>query len=62
VVAGRGFYEQAAKRDKGPTINGKGLPIAVARESAKVGGANIVSADIQASNGVIHVVDAVLLP
>ena len=28
----------------------------------KVGGANVIKADIAASNGLIHVVDAVLLP
>jgi uncharacterized surface protein with fasciclin (FAS1) repeats len=28
----------------------------------KVGGATVVKADITASNGVIHVIDAVLLP
>jgi uncharacterized surface protein with fasciclin (FAS1) repeats len=27
-----------------------------------VNGANVVTADVQASNGVIHVIDAVLLP
>ena len=62
VVAGRVFADQAAKLDKAPTLNGKELPIAITPESAKVGGANIVATDIQASNGVIHVVDAVLLP
>jgi uncharacterized surface protein with fasciclin (FAS1) repeats len=62
VVAGRVFADQAAKLDKAPTLNGKDLPVAITRESAKVGEANIVSTDIQASNGVIHVIDAVLLP
>ena len=28
----------------------------------KVGGAEVVTADIKASNGVIHVIDAVILP
>ena len=62
VVSGRVFADQAAKLDKAPTLNGKDLTIAITADSAKVGGANIVATDIQASNGVIHVVDAVLLP
>jgi uncharacterized surface protein with fasciclin (FAS1) repeats len=28
----------------------------------KIDGANVVSADIETSNGVIHVIDAVILP
>ena len=28
----------------------------------KVNGANVVTVDIEASNGVIHVIDAVILP
>ncbi|MEM8711788.1 MAG: fasciclin domain-containing protein, partial [Planctomycetota bacterium] len=51
VVAGRVFADQAAKLDKAPTLNGKDLPVAITRESAKVGNANIVATDIQASNG-----------
>ena len=62
VVAGRVFADQAAKLDKAPTLNGKDVTIAISREGAKVGNANIVKTDIQASNGVIHVVDAVILP
>ena len=62
VVAGRVFADQAAKLTKAPTLNGKDLDIAITADSAKVGGANVIATDIQASNGVIHVVDAVLLP
>ena len=28
----------------------------------KIAGANVVTADVEASNGVIHVIDAVILP
>ncbi len=62
VVPGRVFADQAAKVSKAPTLNGKDVAIAINREGAKVGNANIVKTDIQASNGVIHVVDAVILP
>ena len=62
VVAGRVFADQAAKLDKAPTLNGKDVMISISDAGAKVGNANIIATDIQASNGVIHVVDAVILP
>ncbi|MEM9378372.1 MAG: fasciclin domain-containing protein [Planctomycetota bacterium] len=62
VVSGRVYADQAAKLDKAPTLNGTELPVAITKESARIGNANIVSTDIEAANGVIHVIDTVLLP
>ena len=62
VVAGRVYADQAAKLDKAPTIGGTELPVAINDEGAKIGAANIVATDIEASNGVVHVIDTVLLP
>jgi uncharacterized surface protein with fasciclin (FAS1) repeats len=44
------------------TVNGKKLAIKVDDGEVTVGGANVVKTDIAASNGVIHVIDAVLIP
>ncbi len=44
-----------------PTLQGKSATITLAG-GAKVAGANITEADIRVSNGVIHVIDAVILP
>jgi uncharacterized surface protein with fasciclin (FAS1) repeats len=44
------------------TVNGLPLDIVVRGGKVYVNGANVVTADVQASNGVIHVIDAVLLP
>ena len=44
------------------TVNGKKLAIKVHDGKVTVGGANVVKTDIDASNGVIHVIDAVLIP
>ncbi|MFQ3647230.1 MAG: ABC transporter substrate-binding protein [Anaerolineae bacterium] len=45
-----------------PTLLGPELSIEVTESGVTVNGANVVVADIEASNGVIHVIDAVLLP
>jgi len=44
------------------TVNGKKLPIKVDSGKVKAGKANVVKTDISASNGVIHVVDTVIIP
>ena len=47
---------------KPTTVNGQPLDIVVRGGKVFVNGAQVVTADIQASNGVIHVIDSVLLP
>jgi transforming growth factor-beta-induced protein len=44
------------------TVNGQAVNITVRGGKVYVGGAQVVSADVQASNGVIHVIDTVLMP
>ena len=44
------------------TVNGQNVSIDASRNGVKVAGATVVQTDIQASNGVIHVIDTVLLP
>jgi uncharacterized surface protein with fasciclin (FAS1) repeats len=44
------------------TVNGASLNIVVADGKVTVNSANVIKTDIPASNGVIHVIDAVLLP
>ncbi|KIC44303.1 MAG: fasciclin domain-containing protein [Ruegeria sp.] len=51
----------AGKRAKVLTVQGDRLSVN-ARNGVKVNDAKVVQADIEASNGVIHVVDAVILP
>ena len=43
------------------TVNGAEVTIGT-MDGVTVDGANVVTADIDASNGVIHVIDAVILP
>jgi uncharacterized surface protein with fasciclin (FAS1) repeats len=42
--------------------DGGRLPIVIGKGSLRIGGALVIKADVPASNGVIHVIDAVLLP
>jgi len=44
------------------SLNGQRIPFQSKGESVMVGGARVVKADIQASNGIIHVIDKVILP
>jgi uncharacterized surface protein with fasciclin (FAS1) repeats len=44
------------------TVEGQDITIAVDGGTVKVNGATVVATDVEASNGVIHVIDAVLLP
>ena len=44
------------------TVNGAEVMIDATMGGVTINGANVVTADIEASNGVIHVIDAVILP
>lgn len=61
VVAGKVMAADAAKLKEAETVGGTKLPID-ATDGVKFGGAKVVTADIAASNGVIHVIDTVILP
>ena len=61
VVAGKVMSTDLTEGMKAATVNGAEVTITL-DGGAKVNGATISAADIVATNGVIHVVDAVLLP
>ena len=44
------------------TVNGAEVAIAIDGETVKVNDATVVAVDVEASNGIIHVIDSVLLP
>lgn len=62
VVAGKVESSQVVKLDSATTVNGQNVAIRVKDGSVMVGKATVVKADVSASNGVIHVIDTVLLP
>jgi uncharacterized surface protein with fasciclin (FAS1) repeats len=62
VVPGRIYSEQALEAGKAGTALGKEITISAKGGTAKVNDATLVATDIEASNGVIHVIDSVILP
>ena len=62
VVPGRVFSDQALKAQSAKTVQGQPVTIALKDGKAKVNDANLVKTDINATNGVIHVIDSVILP
>ena len=61
VVPGKVMSSDLTEGMTAATAQGADITITL-EGGAKVNGANIVAADIEASNGVIHVIDAVILP
>lgn len=62
VVAGKVMAAKVAGLSSVKTVEGQDLKITMAGGSVLVNNAHVVKADIPASNGVIHVIDTVLLP
>ncbi len=62
VVPGRVYSDQALEAGQAETVQGQSVRIAERYGSPRVQNAKIVTTDIQASNGVIHVIDTVILP
>lgn len=62
VVAGKVLAKDVVKLQAAKTLNGQRVDIAVHEGKVKVDGANVVKVDVEASNGVIHVIDQVVLP
>ncbi len=64
VVSGRVTSADLVKSNGGTpaTVNGQPLDVAVRGGKVYVNGTQVITADIQTSNGVIHVIDTVLMP
>jgi transforming growth factor-beta-induced protein len=62
VVAGRVYSDDALAAVSANTLQGSPITVKVTDGVAKVNGAKLLTTDLDASNGVIHVIDSVLLP
>lgn len=62
VVPGRMVAEDLKRETEVRTLSGQRLPVDVRADGVFVGGAKVTTADVRADNGVVHVVDTVMLP
>jgi uncharacterized surface protein with fasciclin (FAS1) repeats len=61
VVPGKLMATDVAKQTSAKTLQGKSVRIAT-DGGVKIDGANVIRTDIETSNGVIHVIDTVIVP
>ena len=62
VVSGRKSMADVGKWETARTVNGQSAPIKMTGDKVSIDGAQITSADIDSSNGVIHGIDKVNIP
>ena len=62
VVPGKVMAADVVKLSEAKTVNGKMLKVKVNSGKVMIDDATVTSTDIAASNGVIHVIDSVMIP
>jgi len=62
VVPGKVLAADVAGLSSADTVEGQSLSISVSDAGVRVNDANVTATDVMASNGVIHVIDSVLIP
>ena len=62
VVSGRVYADQAAEAGQATTLLGNLVETSVSADGLRVNDSLIVKGDLETANGVIHVIDTVLLP
>ena len=62
VVAGKVMAADVVTLIEAKSVEGNTIAVSVADGAVMVDGATVVATDIEASNGVIHVIDAVIMP
>jgi len=62
VIAEKVMASDIVRLESAETVNGQSVDIRIVDGKVMVDGATVVSTDIEATNGVIHVIDRVILP
>lgn len=62
VIAGKVKAKDVVKLTEAETVQGQKVTIEVKNGEVYVDGAKVIATDIKASNGIIHVIDSVILP
>jgi uncharacterized surface protein with fasciclin (FAS1) repeats len=62
VVSGKVMAKDVATMKMAETVNGQSITVSMEGNDVMVDNAKVVKADIECSNGIIHVIDTVILP
>lgn len=62
VVSGSVTSKEVVTLDKAETLAGKNVNIKVNDGSVMINDSKVIAADVEASNGIIHIIDTVLIP
>lgn len=62
VVAGNVMSSDLSDGQVVTTLNGQELKVSIKDGKVMINGANVIAADLAGSNGVVHVIDSVLMP
>ncbi len=62
VVSGRVMAADVVKLTEAKTVNGQMAKVSAGKDGVMIDGAKVITTDIVTSNGVIHVIDSVILP
>ncbi|MCG6961279.1 fasciclin domain-containing protein [bacterium BMS3Abin03] len=62
VVSGKVTADQVVTLDKAETLAGKNINIKTNDDGVVINDSKVITADIMAKNGVIHIIDTVLIP
>lgn len=62
VVPGKVMSKDLTNGQKAKTVQGSEVTVTLANGKAMIDNATVTTADIEASNGVVHVIDTVILP
>lgn len=62
VVSGKVMSTDLKNGMEAGTVEGEKIKVTLNDKGAKINNANVVAADVKASNGVVHVIDQVILP
>lgn len=62
VVAGKVMSSDLSNGQKAKTVQGEEVMVDISYGNVKISGAKVIAADVAAKNGVVHVIDKVILP
>ena len=62
VVSGKVMAKDVMTMKEAKTVNGESVTISMEADTVMIDNAKVVTADIECSNGIIHVIDTVILP